>query len=61
MFILILVEMVGMLIGIVIIMCVMYVILVCLYVYLLERGWESDCDLRCKVKDDVFNCIDIGL
>lgn len=54
-----LVEKVGMFMGFILIVWVMYVILVVLYVYFVDRSWESDKDLI-NVKDDFSNCKDIG-
>lgn len=55
-FILMFVEKVGMLIGIVSIVCVIYVIFVSVYVYIVDCDWECDKDIRDKVLDDGFKC-----
>lgn len=52
-----LVDSVGMVIGVVFIVCLIYVILVVIYVYLFECNWENDIDLFEVVK--VVGCKDI--
>lgn len=59
-FIFVFVENVGMLMGIVIIMCVIYGIFVSVYVYLVNCDWECDEDIGNKRNDLGFNCKDIG-
>lgn len=58
--ILLFVELVGMLIGLVMIMWIIYVSFVSVYVYFVDCCWESDVDKKVKVYDDVMLCKDIG-